>query len=49
MIAMFGALSLAALASTLALWARERGPHGHGLEKPGGVASAQLAAAAETA
>jgi MFS family permease len=33
MLLMFGALSLAGLASTLALWARERGPHGHGLER----------------
>ena len=32
MIAMFGVLSLVALASTLALWRRETGPHGHGLE-----------------
>ena len=36
MIAMFGALSLAALVFTLALWRREAGPNGHGLEKPGG-------------
>jgi hypothetical protein len=35
MIAMFGALSLVALTSTLALWRRETGPRGHGLEKPG--------------
>jgi hypothetical protein len=37
MLLMFGLLSLAAFASTLALWARERGPHGHGLERAGGV------------
>ncbi len=45
MLAMFGALSLAALASTLALWARERGPNGHGLEQPGGTAPNAVGAA----
>jgi MFS family permease len=40
MLAMFGALSLAALASTLALWARERGPYGHGLERASRIAAA---------
>jgi hypothetical protein len=43
MLAMFGVLSLAALASTMALWARERGPHGHGLERPSGVVEAAAA------
>jgi MFS family permease len=36
MIAMFGALSLVALAFTLALWQREVGQNAHGLERPGG-------------
>ena len=34
MLGMFGCLSLVALASTLLLWMRERGPLGHGLEQP---------------
>jgi MFS family permease len=33
MIVMFAVMSLIALASTLALWRREAGPNGHGLEK----------------
>lgn len=33
----FGLISLAALASALALWRRETGPHGHGLERPGAI------------
>ncbi|HVM99304.1 MAG TPA: MFS transporter [Caulobacteraceae bacterium] len=40
MIAMFGALSLIALASTLALWRRELGPHAHGLEAPATIQAA---------
>ena len=48
MLAMFGALSLAALASTLALWARERGPNGHGLERPGGPNALAASALAQT-
>ena len=46
MLIMFGALSLVALASTLALWARERGPHAQGLERPGRVRIALLSEAA---
>ena len=34
MMIMFGALSLVSLAATLGLWARERGPKGHGLQAP---------------
>jgi MFS family permease len=34
MLQMFGALSLLALISTLALWRREQGPHSHGLDRP---------------
>jgi MFS family permease len=49
MLLMFGVLSLMALASTLALWARERGPHGYGLEKPGGARHVEAAAAPVTA
>jgi MFS family permease len=35
MLAFFAAVSLAALAAVIQLWLRERGPHGHGLERPG--------------
>ncbi len=34
MLLMFGALSLLALVSTLALWRREQGPHSRGLDRP---------------
>ncbi len=34
MLQMFGALSLLALVSTLALWRREQGPNSHGLDRP---------------
>jgi len=34
MLQMFGALSLLALVSTLALWRREQGPHSRGLDRP---------------
>jgi MFS family permease len=34
MMVMFGVLSLIGVASTLALWRREAGPSGHGLERP---------------
>jgi MFS family permease len=40
MMVMFGALSLVGLASTLALWRRELGPGGHGLERPAAPAAA---------
>ncbi len=33
-LAFFGVISLAALASVIALWRHETGPHGHGLERP---------------
>jgi MFS family permease len=46
MLAMFGVLSLVALASTLALWVREQGPHGHGLERAGGRRATPLPDAA---
>lgn len=36
MMIMFGALSLVSLAATISLWARERGPKGHGLQAPAG-------------
>jgi MFS family permease len=39
MLVMFGALSLVGLAATLALWRRELGANGHGLERPAGAAS----------
>jgi MFS family permease len=45
MLLMFGVLSLIALASTLALWRREAGPNGHGLETGSARAVAQEAAA----
>jgi MFS family permease len=35
MLAFFAAVSLLALAAVIQLWRRERGPHGHGLERPG--------------
>jgi len=35
MLILLGGLSVVGLASTLALWRRERGPHGHGLEAAG--------------
>jgi Na+/melibiose symporter-like transporter len=40
MLAMFGVLSFIGLLSTLALWRRERGPGGHGLDRPSIAASA---------
>jgi MFS family permease len=40
MLWLLGALSVAALASTLALWRREAGPQGHGLERPAPPAAA---------
>jgi MFS family permease len=40
MLVLFGALGLIALISTLALWRRETGPSGHGLEKPAGLLAA---------
>lgn len=39
MLAFFGVVSLAALASVVLLWRRERGPHGHGLERAGSARS----------
>jgi hypothetical protein len=33
MLILFGALSLIALVSTLALWRRENGPDGHGVDR----------------
>lgn len=39
MMLLFGALSLLALGSTLALWRREYTTAGHGLERPSGLAA----------
>ena len=38
MLALFFAVSLCGFLATVVLWARERGPRGHGLEAPGGSA-----------